>query len=213
MGNETGHTSHLCERAPADTSHTMCHNLFQLPAHTHTHQTHTDYSHWHSFVCTVEWVGGGLKEVEFLSLELMHTHTPTSQVIALSNSHPADAQQHTNCRLSANTLTPVETNPSSSLLFSMQGINCLHDELQSSQQCPCDVYTRVVYKHRCGRIISEFARASSRESSFIFALMSHANFILAKARSAGIGAEWVSARTRDDWFRWNDSGNNFQTWC
>lgn len=46
MGCETGHISHLCERGPADFPHTMCHNLLQSPRHTNTH---TDYSHCHSF--------------------------------------------------------------------------------------------------------------------------------------------------------------------
>lgn len=159
--------------------------------HAHTHQTHTLIILTDTLLCAY---GGGFTEVEFLSLQRMHSHTHLLHVIALSNSHPVDTQQRTNSRLSANTLTPVETNPSSSLLFSMQGINCLHDELQSSQQCPCDVYTRVVYKHRCGRIISEFARELSRERSFLFALMSHANFISAKATRAGSRAECTCTR-------------------
>lgn len=47
----------------------------------------------------------------------------------------------------------METIPSLSSLFNMQSINCPHDKLQPSQLYPCDIYTRVVYKHRCGNII------------------------------------------------------------
>lgn len=44
----------------------------------------------------------------------------------------------------------------------------------TSQQHSCDIFTRVVYKHRCANVISGFTGRMSREGSLLFALMNHA---------------------------------------
>lgn len=96
-----------------------------------------------------------------------HTHN-------LSTQKPEHTQWICSLSTAACFIAPVETSPSSTFLFNMQGINCLHDKLQPSQLRPCDIYTRVVYKHRCGNIISGFVWRMSRESSVLYALMNHA---------------------------------------
>lgn len=96
-----------------------------------------------------------------------HTHN-------LSTQKPEHTRWICSLSTAACFIAPVETSPSSTFLFNMQGINCLHDKLQPSQLRPCDIYTRVVYKHRCGNIISGFVWRMSRESSVLYALMNHA---------------------------------------
>lgn len=186
MGCETGHISHLCAHALADAAHTMCHNLLQSPPHAYTH------AHTHSLIILSHPLFSKEKpahiwtdtEVEFLTLQCVcvcvyvyrlfqnqayaqHTHN-------LSTQKPEHTQWICSLSTAACFIAPVETSPSSTFLFNMQGINCLHDKLQPSQLRPCDIYTRVVYKHRCGNIISGFVWRMSRESSVLYALMNHA---------------------------------------
>lgn len=145
-------------------------------------------------------------EVEFLTLQCVcvcvyvyrlfqnqayaqHTHN-------LSTQKPEHTQWICSLSTAACFIAPVETSPSSTFLFNMQGINCLHDKLQPSQLRPCDIYTRVVYKHRCGNIISGFVWRMSRESSVLYALMNHAvTSFHTSSNTFGICAEWASART------------------
>lgn len=118
-----------------------------------------------------------------------HTHN-------LSTQKPEHTQWICSLSTAACFIAPVETSPSSTFLFNMQGINCLHDKLQPSQLRPCDIYTRVVYKHRCGNIISGFVWRMSRESSVLYALMNHAvTSFHTSSNTFGICAEWASART------------------
>lgn len=208
MGCETGHISHLCAHALADAAHTMCHNLLQSPPHAYTH------AHTHSLIILSHPLFSKEKpahiwtdtEVEFLTLQCVcvcvyvyrlfqnqayaqHTHN-------LSTQKPEHTQWICSLSTAACFIAPVETSPSSTFLFNMQGINCLHDKLQPSQLRPCDIYTRVVYKHRCGNIISGFVWRMSRESSVLYALMNHAvtSFHMS-SNTFGICAEWASART------------------
>lgn len=145
-------------------------------------------------------------EVEFLTLQCVcvcvyvyrlyqnqayaqHTHN-------LSTQKPEHTQWICSLSTAACFIAPVETSPSSTFLFNMQRINCLHDKLQPSQLRPCDIYTRVVYKHRCGNIISGFVWRMSRESSVLYALMNHAvTSFHTSSNTFGICAEWASART------------------
>lgn len=125
-------------------------------------------------------------EVEFLTLQCVcvrvcvYVYRLFQNQAYAQHTHNLSTQkpEHTRwiCSLStaACFIAPVETSPSSTFLFNMQGINCLHDKLQPSQLRPCDIYTRVVYKHRCGNIISGFVWRMSRESSVLYALMNHA---------------------------------------
>lgn len=137
--------------------------------HTHTH-THTLTKPAHTqqnMQITVE------KEVDFYHFtvctlsKLAHTNYCTLKHDSLHTSQlPAWITKRFN--MPRRQFLPLSS------LFNMQGINCLHDKLEPSQQHPCDIYTRVVYKHRCGNIISGFVGRMSRESSPLFALMNHA---------------------------------------
>lgn len=147
-------------------------------------------------------------EVEFLTLQCVcvrvcvYVYRLFQNQAYAQHTHNLSTQkpEHTRwiCSLStaACFIAPVETSPSSTFLFNMQGINCLHDKLQPSQLRPCDIYTRVVYKHRCGNIISGFVWRMSRESSVLYALMNHAvTSFHTSSNTFGICAEWASART------------------
>lgn len=193
-----------CWRCPCNVSQSITVSTTRLHTHTHTHSliilSHPLFSKEkpaHIWTDT---------EVEFLTLQCVcvcvyvyrlfqnqayaqHTHN-------LSTQKPEHTQWICSLSTAACFIAPVETSPSSTFLFNMQGINCLHDKLQPSQLRPCDIYTRVVYKHRCGNIISGFVWRMSRESSVLFALMNHAvTSFHTSSNTFGICAEWASART------------------
>lgn len=189
MGCKTGHISHLCKRAPADAVHATCHYLLQSPPHSSVHR----HSHMNKYrggifissmcvcvcLCTLALWKPGLHPAYPQPLNTKPQHTHSESVSAAERF-----------------IAPMETNPASTFLFNMQGINCLHDKLQPSQLRPCDIYTRVVYKHRCGNIISGFVWRMSRESSFLFALMNHAvTSFHTSSDTFGVCDERASART------------------
>lgn len=185
---------------------TIYYSLHHTPTHTRAH-THSLIILSHPLFSKEKpahiWTD---TEVEFLTLQCVcvcvyvyrlfqnqayaqHTHN-------LSTQKPEHTQWICSLSTAACFIAPVETSPSSTFLFNMQGINCLHDKLQPSQLRPCDIYTRVVYKHRCGNIISGFVWRMSRESSVLYALMNHAvTSFHTSSNTFGICAEWASART------------------
>lgn len=210
MGCETGHISHLCAHALADAAHTMCHNLLQSPPHAYTHaRAHTlsDYSLasiiFKRKACShMNRYRSGVSNTSVCVRVCVYVYRLFQNQAYAQHTHNLSTQkpEHTRwiCSLStaACFIAPVETSPSSTFLFNMQGINCLHDKLQPSQLRPCDIYTRVVYKHRCGNIISGFVWRMSRESSVLYALMNHAvTSFHTSSNTFGICAEWASART------------------
>lgn len=193
-----------CWRCPYNVSQSITVSTTRLHIHAHTHSliilSHPLFSKEKPAHIWTD------RAVEFLTLQCVcacvyvyrlfqnqayaqHTHN-------LSTQKPEHTQWICSLSIAACFIAPVETSPSSTFLFNMQGINCLHDKLQPPQLRPCDIYTRVVYKHRCGNIISGFVWRMSRESSVLFALMNHAvTSFHTSSNTFGICAEWASART------------------
>lgn len=193
-----------CWRCPYNVSQSITVSTTRLNTHAHTHSLIILSNPLFSKEKPAHiWTD---TEVEFLTLQracvcvyayrLFQNQAYAQRTHNLSTQKPEHTQWICSLSTAACFIAPVETSPSSTFLFNMQGINCLHDELQPSQLRPCDIYTRVVYKHRCGNIISGFVWRMSRESSVLFALMNHAvTSFHTSSNTFGICAEWASAHT------------------
>lgn len=195
-----------CWRCPYNVSQSITVSTTRLHTHAHTH-TLSDYSlesiifkrkacsHMNRYRSGVSNTSACVRVCVYV-YRLFQNQAYAQRTHNLSTQKPEHTQWICSLSTAACFIAPVETSPSSTFLFNMQGINCLHDKLQPSQLRPCDIYTRVVYKHRCGNIISGFVWRMSRESSVLFALMNHAvTSFHTSSNTFGICAEWASART------------------
>lgn len=146
---------------------TIYYGLHHIPTHT---DTHNDYPHCHSFCVNAH-------------TQSTHRHTLTQ------NEPPAwITKLESYSLLWRQSLLPHSYLTCTPLIIHM--MNCT-----TFQQHSCDIFTWVVDKHRCARVISGFKGRMSREGSLLFALMNHAvtsfcrsNFTLATC------TEWASAR-------------------